>query len=55
MSDRITEATYGKFRNMLGEEYRYDKIFCNLLDQGMSVDEAAAKAKELVKEPIQPL
>lgn len=43
------------FEKLLSPPYRYDKIFCDLLDQGMDPSEAAEQAAELIKEPIKPI
>lgn len=55
MSDRINELTYGKFRSMLSGEHRYDRIVCDLIDQGVDPAQAAEQAKGLMNEPVKPL
>jgi hypothetical protein len=40
------------FEKILDPAYRYDKIYCDLLDQGLTPGEAAEKAAVMVQEPM---
>lgn len=40
------------FDRILNPQYRYDKIFCDLMDKGWTPGEAADLATEQVKEPL---
>lgn len=41
-----------RMQKKLGHEYRYDKAFCQLLDQGIDPGDAAPLADEKARQPI---